>query len=122
MKRKWAERKEQEKQAKLGAEKLAKETAKADYRRRKIEGELTEEESRKERKNKRLRQSRARWDDFCNELFQNLFLLDIGASIRKEAPPRKPTLQKVLWIAEHDYGFTITGKKLARLKRILGSV
>jgi hypothetical protein len=123
MKRKWAERKAKEQEAKRRSEELVKQAAKAEYERRESEGELTEDEEytefRRKRKNEMQRQKRAKWDDFCSTLHQNLLLEEIGALYRKEAPPVKPTLKTILRIAEYSYGFTITDEKLARLKRIL---
>ena len=122
MRRKWAERKKQEREAKLKAEKLAKEAARAEYARRKKAAQLTDEEKRRAKKNQQRRQSRAKWDRFCSDIHEKLLLRDISASMREEAPKTKPTLEVIIKIAVRDYGFTITNGRLAQLKRILGTV
>jgi hypothetical protein len=122
MKRKWAERKEKERGTKLEAERRAKDAVKADYERRKKERQLTEEEKRREKKNGQRRRSRARWNKFCSDLYSNLLLRKVGASMRKEAAPWKPTLESIIKIAGRDFGFKVTAKRTTRLARILDSL
>jgi hypothetical protein len=116
MKRRWAERREQQKIL----DEAAKQAVKAEYERRKGSGELTWEEQRRERRNLQKRKSRSRWKRFCSSLHTNLVVADISAFMGRPAKARKPTLDEVLKIAGPH--FKITEKRKAQLRRILDSV
>lgn len=122
MKRKWAKKKEGLREAEQNAKNQARQATKDDYTRRKKAGRLTTEELRREERNKERQQSRAKWREFCSDLNSNLLLRDIAVSMRKGVEKRRPTLEQIIKIAVKDFGFTITEKRLVRLKRILGSV